>query len=66
MVCLKELGLLPEEAIMIGDSDVDISMGKKVGMKTIRIDRGHYFYGGEEPDFVIRTLYELEGILNKM
>jgi len=65
-MCLKELGLLAKETVMIGDSDVDISMGKKIGMKTIRIDRGHYSYGGEKPDLVIRTLNELKGVLNEM
>jgi len=66
MLLLKKLGLLPQEAVMIGDSDIDIALGKNSGMKTIRIDRGHYFYGGEEPDFVIRNLNELKGILDEM
>ncbi len=64
--CLKQMKLGPREVVMIGDSDIDVEAGKRIGAKTIRIDRGHYNYGGPEPDFVIKTLDELEEVLCRL
>lgn len=61
--CLKRMGLGPREVVMIGDSDIDVEAGKRIGARTVRIDRGHYDYGGPEPDFVIKGLDELEEVL---
>ncbi len=64
--CLKQMKLGSRDVVMIGDSDVDVEAGKKIGARTIRIDRGHYDYGGPEPDFVIKTLGELEDALCRL
>jgi FMN phosphatase YigB (HAD superfamily) len=63
---LKQMKLGPREVVMIGDSDVDVEAGKRIGAKTIKIDRGHYDYGGPEPDFIIKSLEELEEVLCKL
>ncbi len=60
---LRRLGVTGSEAVMVGDSDVDVLVGKVLNMKTVQIFRGHYGYGGN-PDHSIKTLYELNEILN--
>lgn len=61
---LKALELLreiPERAVMIGDSDVDIEAGKNAGTKTIRVtygfntDRLHETH----PDHIVHNIQEL-------
>ena len=64
--CLRQMKLKPKEVVMIGDSDVDVEAGKRIGAKTVKIERGHYNYGGPEPDFTIKSLEELEDILCEM
>lgn len=64
--CLKQMGLGPRDVVMIGDSDIDIEAGKRIGAKTVMIKRGHYDYGGPEPDFTINSLNELEEVLCKL
>ncbi|MFQ5647763.1 MAG: HAD family hydrolase [Candidatus Aenigmatarchaeota archaeon] len=62
-LCLEKMGLEPGEAAIIGDSDIDVAVGKKMGLLTIQVDRGHWDYGNPKADHVIKSLRELEGIL---
>lgn len=62
---LKNLGLKKDQAIMIGDSNVDVLCGKNAGVETIGVTFG---FGGEQiknfsPDFIIDKLSELPEIL---
>jgi len=60
---LKELGVLPKEAVMIGDEPlVDIKIPKKLGMHTIFLDRGNKI-SSKLPEADARTL-TLTGALN--
>jgi len=62
-LCLRRMGLKPNEVAIIGDSDLDVAAGKRMGVLTIKINRGHYDYGGPQPDHTIKSLRELEDIL---
>ena len=57
----------PEEAIMVGDSDVDVFAGKNAGVKTIGVTYG---FNGEKmaetnPDNVIDDIKEVINLLHK-
>jgi len=61
---LRKLGVKPSQAIMVGnDIDIDINPAKKLGIKTILIDRDGLFknYKGLK----IKSLKELPKLLNK-
>jgi putative hydrolase of the HAD superfamily len=62
---LKKLKLKPEEAVMIGDSiRTDVNGAKKIGMKTILIDRTEKYEGRKiEVDAVISSLEELPKVI---
>lgn len=68
-ICLKSMGLKPREAMMIGDSEVDIAVGKKVGMTTVQIIRPHtnsykfHLESLKHADYSINSLFELKNIL---
>ncbi|MBY0538941.1 HAD-IA family hydrolase [Patescibacteria group bacterium] len=42
-IALDRMHLVPEEAVMIGDADVDIEAGKRAGVATIRATYGFHF-----------------------
>lgn len=42
-MALDRMLLVPEEAVMVGDADVDIEAGKRAGVKTIRATYGFHF-----------------------
>ncbi len=52
---------LPENAVMIGDSDLDIQAGKNAGTKTVRAVYGFHAENlhNPEPDFIIKDIGEL-------
>ncbi len=56
---------VPEKAIMIGDSDLDVQAGKNAGTKTIRAVYGFHSENlhNPEPDFVIKDISELLDLL---
>jgi len=62
---LDFLGVLPTEAIMVGDSPADVQAGKNAGTKTIGVTYG--FHGekirDENPDFVIDDISNLMACL---
>ena len=56
---LKRLGVLPQEAVMIGDELlVDIRIPKGLGMHTIQLDRSRKARKSSEADAIARTLTE--------
>lgn len=42
-MALDHMRLVPEEAVMVGDSDIDIEAGKRAGTKTVRATYGFHF-----------------------
>ena len=66
---LAAFGVLPRQAVMVGDSSKDIEMGKNAGIATVLYlpDKNRRFYDqrrllGFRPDFVIKDFSELAGI----
>lgn len=67
---LDSMGILQEQAIMVGDSNKDIEMGKNAGIATVLYfpDKNRGFYDPEwlmscHPDFTIRDFRELPAIV---
>lgn len=46
-IALERFRLVPEEAVMVGDTDIDITAGKAAGVRTIRVWYG--FMGPKKP-----------------
>jgi len=73
MPCLKaieNLKVLPNEAIMVGDSSLDILCGKNAGLFTVLVAwsvccKKEDAKGDKKPDFVIEKPKELLSILEK-
>jgi len=67
LCCLEEMGLEPEEVILIGDSlDRDVVPGKEIGIITVHARYGDKNYNEErdvEADHSIEGVYELMGFL---
>jgi len=68
---LMKLKLDPKEVVMVGDRmDEDIIAGKKLEMKTVRVDwkfsRKFKYVDYSEADYVIRNLRELKPIIESM
>lgn len=63
-IALERLNVLPNEAVMIGDSDLDIKAGKAAGTLTIAVSYG---YRPKdillEADFIIDDIKELTDLL---
>lgn len=51
-----------EKSIMVGDSDSDIEFGKRLGMKTVKVDANRIDYSGA--DACVENLNELVKLLN--
>jgi len=63
---IDTLKIKPEEAVMIGDSPLDIMAAKKVGTKSIGVLYGYSTeeqIKGANPDFVAKSVGELKRIL---
>jgi HAD superfamily hydrolase (TIGR01549 family) len=54
----------PNEVLFIGDSDVDICMGKRLGVGTVLKNRGKT--NDMHADFVISNLKEVKGIVEEL
>jgi pyrophosphatase PpaX len=65
LMALEFMQELPEKAIMIGDSYVDIQAGKNAGTKTIRATYGFHIdkLHEPEPDFFISDMSDLLKLL---
>jgi len=67
MKAVNYFGIDPAEAMMVGDSDVDVMAGKNAGVLTVGVSYG--FHGESiveaDPDFVIDDISEIVEILKK-
>ncbi|MDH3973058.1 MAG: HAD-IA family hydrolase [Deltaproteobacteria bacterium] len=63
---LKMFDLVPGEAVMVGDSEIDMAAGKAAGVRTVGVTYG---YRGRksliDADFVIDDLLELSGLIER-
>lgn len=63
---VREAGAKPEECMMIGNrEDADIVPAKKAGLKSVRVRRGSYSKGKTIADFDVKSLREIESILER-
>jgi phosphoglycolate phosphatase len=64
LAILKELGVRPEGAAIVGDSDVDIQTGRNAGMLTVRANYGFGQYDREKnpADVYVDSIEELVGL----
>lgn len=62
---LEQLGVNPVDAVMIGDTDVDILAGKAAGTKTIGVSYGWHADQMEsyEPDYIIDDIADVVPII---
>jgi len=61
---LSRLSVKPSEAIMIGDSEIDIEAGKSAGIKTVGVTYGYRDRAAiSDADFIIDDIRELPGLL---
>ncbi|MBX9765177.1 HAD family hydrolase [Patescibacteria group bacterium] len=59
-IALERMHLVPEEAVMVGDADVDIEAGKRAGVKTIHATYGFHLGAGTiEADMTLDDIKEL-------
>jgi phosphoglycolate phosphatase len=61
---LAEFGVKPEQAVIVGDSHVDIRTGRNAGIRTIGVTYGFapHTLDQEEPDVVVDHPQELETV----
>jgi phosphoglycolate phosphatase len=64
---LSALGVSPEEAVIVGDSNYDIEAGKSAGIKTVAVTYGYrpldLLQGA---DFIINSMPELRDVLKRL
>jgi|SRR5271165_3472667 len=62
---LQETGMTPNEALMIGDSSIDVLTGRNAGLRTCGVSYGFAPHSLEEvaPDVLIDSAWELEELL---
>ncbi|MCC6550154.1 MAG: HAD-IA family hydrolase [Ignavibacteriaceae bacterium] len=63
---MRELLVIPEETLMVGDSELDIRCGKNAGAKTVAVTYGYRteeLLRKEQPDFLITRITELNEII---
>lgn len=60
-LALQQLSTDPAQAVMIGDSHLDVQAGKNAGTKTIRVSYGFHtdYIDDPKPDSVIHNINEL-------
>ncbi len=64
---LSELKVKPEQAVMVGDSEVDINTGRAASVRTVAVTYGYGRTGFEkEADFVIGSMAELARVVKSI
>ena len=59
-VVLEKMGVSPDKALMIGDSELDVMAGDAAGVYTAHLIRSHFHnYDKTNPTFFISSLDEL-------
>jgi HAD superfamily hydrolase (TIGR01549 family) len=66
LTACKELGVTPEETIMVGDYAFDIEAGHLAGCRTAFLETEDYAHLESGEDFWIKSLIELIGIVGKI
>lgn len=59
---LEQLGITPEEALMVGDSKYDIIAGRDAGVKTVGVSwslKGEEHLRSFDPDYIIHDMKDL-------
>lgn len=67
LIICKELKVLSNETLMVGDTEIDIQCGKNAGAKTCGCSYGYrtpYLLSLENPDFIISSISDLPHLLN--
>jgi HAD superfamily hydrolase (TIGR01509 family) len=67
--CSKEMGLSPDECVLVGDSQADIITGKAAGSITIAIPTGvakEELLSEESPTAIISSLAELPSLIERL
>lgn len=60
---LEKMGVSPDKAIMIGDSELDVMAGEAAGVHTAHLIRSHFHnYDRTTPTFFINSLDELPAL----
>ncbi|MFN3481312.1 MAG: HAD-IA family hydrolase, partial [Thermodesulfovibrionales bacterium] len=64
---LAELDVKPQEAIIVGDSNLDIEAGRAAGLRTVSVTYGYRPYDMiKDADFVIDRIGDLEEIIKML
>jgi HAD superfamily hydrolase (TIGR01509 family) len=66
---LKLLGLGAGEALVVGDTEMDVIAGRQAGAKTVAVTTGVTPWERlvlERPDYVVEDLSELDGIIDSL
>lgn len=64
---LSKLGINPEDAVIVGDSNYDIEAGKAAGIKTVAVTYGYRPVDLlKDSDFKIDRMDELPGVLDRI
>lgn len=66
LTAVKNLGVRPEHALMVGDSPVDILSGKNAGVQTAAVAwslKGAETLGTYEPDYILQDMTDLYDIV---
>lgn len=67
--CIRLLGASPKTSVYVGDSVVDIQASRAAGVRSIAVLSGagnFEMLAGEDPDYIIRDVTELEGVLRQL
>ena len=65
LAAMKELGLGPEDCIIVEDSRTGIEAGKRAGCRTLARDASRYHIQQEEADKIIKDLHEVLEEINE-
>jgi HAD superfamily hydrolase (TIGR01509 family) len=66
---LKSVGAGAKEAVVVGDSEMDIKPSKELGVKVVAVTTGvrdEEFLKSLSPDYLIGNLYEVVGIVERI
>lgn len=68
LIACCEIGVKPEDSLIIGDAELDVQCGKAAGAKTVSVTYGYRekeILALEEPDFIIDNLISLKYIIQE-
>jgi HAD superfamily hydrolase (TIGR01549 family) len=64
LTCIRNCGIEKEKVIYVGNGEEDILTARNADVKSVYIDRNEHNGFNIMPDYKIKTLYELDMILN--